>query len=633
MTNDLNIIKLKNQYPFPNDKPDFKPFYWSLDGGGREIIKNIIKNQNISLMLEIGMFFGGSALQWLKASSDLIVIGVDPFPNFTNYLIRTYERYKNNIRLYDHSYQSLLEQLKKENSTYLSIVANLWNYQDRFIAIKNKSPAILYELKKLDIIPELIYIDTDHQLAELQIIKNLFPNSIITGNGWTWSKDSNFPVQEKVVSFAKKENYQLYTSKGSWVLEKNNRNLVQSSFKNYIYNLQTNDLPVLDSCELNNVHIRNGLFNLNNKLKNQICKIAYLGASVTAQKQGYRPFLHQWFQDYFQQSHVEINGAIGGVISGAAVFLMDDTVIQHKPDLCFIEYSTVDMSWNSPEISYAVEGMVRKLKAIDCQVCFLYLYRRDQQFNWSNSVISMYEKIAEFYDLPSINVGKYVEACLRENKIVFENLFRDFVHNNIKGGYFIAKYIADCFKKTLFENNQLNLNKSKDYTQFLYSDVYACGKVIPINDYMISDWNNYQVGYFKEERLNKQYKYYQINSANEIQFSIQGKLMAITAIIGRESGIVELITPEKIWEYNFWDAHCHYERFHARPIYLSFDRETNIRLRIATKPIDYSLCRRPIENPQAIIKQLKIISLLVCGQVNIVTTNSASTRLNIYPSA
>lgn len=614
------IIKLKNQYSFPDKKPNLKPFYWSLDGGGRDIIKNIIKTQNISLMLEIGVFFGGSALQWLQSSNNLILIGIDPFPNFTNYFIRSYERYKSNIKMYDHSYQSLLEQLRSKNGTYLSVITNLWQYRDRFIPIKNKSPGILYEFKKLDIVPELIYIDTDHQLTELETIKTLFPNTIITGNGWTWSKDGSFPVQEKVEDFAQQYDYQIYTSKGSWILKRANK-LPNPALKSSI--VENIELPILDTVELNNIQIRSGLGNLNSKLKKEVCKIAYLGASVTAQKQGYRPFLHQWFQDYFQQSHVEINGAIGGVISGAAVFLMDDTVIQYKPDLCFIEYSTVDMSWNSPEVSYAIEGMVRKLKAIDCQICFLYLYRQDREFNASNSVISMYERIAEFYNIPSINVGKYIEVGLKENKIFFESLFRDFAHNNLQGGKFIAKYISNCLQSILLHENKYLKKEFPDRIQYLNSNsnFYANGQIFPINDSMICHWDNYQVGYFQDERLNKRYKYYQINSANKIEFRIKGRLIAITSIIGKNSGIVELITPEKTWEYNFWDAHCHYDRFHARPIYRSFENETNVTLKITEKEIDYSLCRRRVDNLDAIVKQLKIIGLLVCGQVDVLTNS------------
>jgi tetratricopeptide (TPR) repeat protein len=375
-----------------------------------------------------------------------------------------------------------------------------------------------------------------------------------------------------------------------------------------------NELPALNNIDINNIQIRNGLGNLNNKLKSAVCKIAYMGASVTVQKQGYRPFLHQWIQDYFQQPHIEINGSFGGMVSAAGVFLMNDTVIPYKPDICFIDHSTVDMSWNNPEISPSIEVIVRKLKAIDCQVCFLYLYRSDQVFDLSNPVISMYEEIAEFYDLPSINVGRYIEACLRENKIVFENLFRDSIHNNLQGGQFVAKYILNSLKKILSESTN-EPKEFNNYEQYLYSDVCASEKIVPISNSMIRDQDNYKVGYFNDERLNKEYKYYQIDSSNEIEFIIKGKLIGITAIIGRESGIIELTTPKRTWEYEFWDKYCHYDRFHTKICRHSFETETNVSLKISNKPIDYSVCRRTIENPETIEKQFKIIGLFVYGQV------------------
>lgn len=600
-----NINTLKARYPFPQQKPKLKSFYWSLDGGGREIIADIIVDRDISLMLEIGVFFGGSALRWLETSTKLTLIGVDTFPNLSNYFASSYERFKDKMMLGEHDRESLLAQLQLENGTYLSAIANLWDYRERFVPVKGKSPEVLTEIAQHGVAPELIYLDGDNELSELVAIEQLFPHAIIAGNGWTWNNEGRFPIQEKVTAYAEKLGYEVQTSKGSWILREKARQKANSVGR------PTFSLPKKKS---NNIEIRNGLGNLIQKLEQQACKIAYLGASVTAQKQGYRPNLHQWFQEHFKQPHVEINGAIGGVISGAAVFLMDDMVIQHEPDFCIIEYSTVDMAWNSPEIGSAIEAMVRKLKDIDCPVCFLYLYRTGQKFNDFNPVIAWYEEVAEYYQIPSINVGRYIEASLKQQEFQFDELFRDFVHNTPAGGKFVAEYIAETLLEVLRKSPDRQL-KPVDYDDYAVSDAYVFGQMFPIQRSMIGDRRSAKTGSYQYKSSGNEYSYFELDSNNELEFEIEGKLIAILVIIGRESGIVELVTPSRTYEYCLWDEYCHYDRLDAQPIDRHFAAKTRVKLRLTDKPIDYSRCRRPIDNPEAIEKSMKIVGLLVSGKV------------------
>ena len=608
-----NINILRQIYPFPEHKPDFKSFYWSLDGGGREIIADLIVQKNISLMLEIGVFFGGSVKQWLDTSPNMTVIGVDTFPSFSNYFTKNYERYQKQIDLGEHTYESLLAQLNRENGTYLSAIANLWDYRSRFVPIKDNSPGILARLKELDIVPELIYLDGDRQLAELPIIEELFPNAIVTGNSWNWNRDNFFPVQERVQQFAQQHNYEIQTSQNSWILQQKVEPVSASPSVNLDARVES-ELNKPQPLELDCIQPRNGLGEIGQQLAAKPCKIAYLGASVTAQKQGYRSALHYQLCQHYQQPHVEINGAIGGVISGAAVFLMDDTILQYKPDICFVEYSTIDMAWNDRQIVPAIEGMVRKLRAIDCQICFLYLYRTKQEFAKFNQVISWHEEVAEFYGIPSINVGRYVEDGLKRQKFQFRQLFKDFVHNTPEGGWLVAQFIFKGLQEILQNSDsQAPIEASK--RKYLHSDLYLKGRMFPIKDSMVRDENNYQVEYFADDDSGKRYKYFKLDESNQLEFEIVGKLVAVLAIVGRESGIVEFVTPEGTFEYNFWDKYCHYQRLNARVIDLDFNRETKVKVRLTERPVDYSTCRRTIKNPEAIDKSFKVIGFLVCGEV------------------
>src|SRR4051812_47251273 len=79
----LGLKALRRDNPWPEfGYGEHEPFDLALDGGGRsgrEIIVEAIKAHSVELMVEVGSFLCGSALQWLRTSDKLTVIGVDPW--------------------------------------------------------------------------------------------------------------------------------------------------------------------------------------------------------------------------------------------------------------------------------------------------------------------------------------------------------------------------------------------------------------------------------------------------------------------------------------------------------------------------------------------------------------------------
>src|SRR5438309_8062966 len=88
---------------------------------------------------------------------------------------------------------------------------------------------------------------------------------------------------------------------------------------------------------------RSGLPNVLSKLKASAdVRIAYLGGSITAQD-GWRPKTLNWFRQEFPKARVmEINAAIGGTGSDLGVFRLQHDVLEHQPDLLFIEFALND---------------------------------------------------------------------------------------------------------------------------------------------------------------------------------------------------------------------------------------------------------------------------------------------------
>jgi len=212
--------RLRERYPQP-EVHQVEAFYFSLDGGGREIIIEELIKRDIRVMLEIGCFLSGSARQWLEAKQDLKLIGVDPWDaDFAAIL----ERYSNNpvfepcfAQILDRS--AFIESVRR-HGPYISALANMKQYKDRFIPVRARSPEVLYELKRLNVQPELIYFDSNKLLDDLTISHELFPEAVLCGDDWTWGKSEGYPVQRAVRLFCSQYGYQVRSKRASWVIDR-----------------------------------------------------------------------------------------------------------------------------------------------------------------------------------------------------------------------------------------------------------------------------------------------------------------------------------------------------------------------------------------------------------------------------
>ncbi|MEL6106866.1 MAG: hypothetical protein AAFU85_12540 [Planctomycetota bacterium] len=204
------LQKLAQQHPWPGEKPDFFPIRWSLDGGGRWMVEQKLRRKGFKVVLEIGCFLGGSVENWLRASPDVTVVAVDPWPECD---VANYAR-KNG-----RSEQEAL-QLEREDGFYQTFLANFWDQRDRVIPVRDYSPGVLHQLADAGLRPDLIFLDSDKSGVEIEICNELFPGAIMTGDDWHW-KDENgeCPIREPVQRFCSQHDRFLKTENATWVID------------------------------------------------------------------------------------------------------------------------------------------------------------------------------------------------------------------------------------------------------------------------------------------------------------------------------------------------------------------------------------------------------------------------------
>jgi len=235
-------------------------------------------------------------------------------------------------------------------------------------------------------------------------------------------------------------------------------------------------------------------------------KLAFFGASVTKQKEGYA--------NYVKTKRSDIETSIHGFgsmhIYNAGVCFIDE-VLKTLPNICFLDwfstgYKSNDMTWYLNTILY-------RFAQKGCHVVFLFLDRNPME----DERLAMYD-----------NAKKYCE----DNGIAYLNMYnnpnvgeilRDAIHTTAKGSQIYGEHIL----------------------KFL--DTFNIARPLPLHIKPTSLCSIRSVNVNAIIREN-------------MEFSGEGKLVGIYMSVGPYSNKVEVLKDNETKEYTIRDEWCHYER-------------------------------------------------------------------------
>jgi len=171
---------------------------------------------------------------------------------------------------------------------------------------------------------------------------------------------------------------------------------------------------------------RDGLPNVLEKLKaGREVRIGYFGGSITAQD-GWRTKTLKWLQQQYPAAKVsEINAAIGGTGSDLGAFRLRHDVLDHKPDLLFVEFAVNDGGTAPEQIHRSMEGIVRQTWKADANTDICYVYTITQALapallegKFPRAASAM-DKLADHYGIPSIHMAMEVAKLAKEGKLLW----------------------------------------------------------------------------------------------------------------------------------------------------------------------------------------------------------------------
>lgn len=209
--------------PWPITPIDLEPKYFSLDAGGRDLVKQEIWKRDAKILVEVGTFMGGSAIQWLQTKPDLTVIGVDRWDGNWGPYIETMKTNPGMVRHLAHlgdvnQYIAAII----EHGNFVVAMNNLLAYRNRFVPVRRASPEGLHYLKLRKIVPDIVFIDANKELADVEAACELFPDALICGDDWNWRnpKTNTLDMQNILNEFCARTGFAVDAEKATWILRR-----------------------------------------------------------------------------------------------------------------------------------------------------------------------------------------------------------------------------------------------------------------------------------------------------------------------------------------------------------------------------------------------------------------------------
>lgn len=217
--------------------------------------------------------------------------------------------------------------------------------------------------------------------------------------------------------------------------------------------------------------------------------IVYLGGSITEGGKTdtcWVSLIGKEFANRFPDKTVNnFNVGIGGTGSEFGIFRLKRDVIEHDPGIVFVEFAVNDRATAKESSQKHMEGIVRQLMSLEKQPVIIFVYTAladkkypdDRPDNYDVTpppCVETHEEIAQYYNIPSINLQDYIWNEVLPNKENFpgvenvHSILPDAVHPQVLGNKIYADYIWKCISENEDKFFQLPTPQETPMTGYEY---------------------------------------------------------------------------------------------------------------------------------------------------------------------
>jgi lysophospholipase L1-like esterase len=308
--------------------------------------------------------------------------------------------------------------------------------------------------------------------------------------------------------------------------------------------------------------IRTNLENSANKFeKEKSGRIAFLGGSITY-GEGWRDSVCNFIQKKYPETKFDfINAGVPSMGSTPGAFRFEMDVLKNgQVDLLFLEAAVNDdvNKATAVEITRAMEGIVRHSKIANplCDIIIMHFVDPGKIEDYKNGkvpeVIQLHEKVAEHYNVSTINLAKEVTERIDAGEFDWENDFKD-LHPSPFGQNIYAQsiklFLESALKSNLSEN-AIMAEMPKPLDKYSYSNgiLVEPNPPKPIKGWqMVENWNpadgkGTRANYINVPMLVGEYP------GKIIKFQFKGNAVGIAVAAGPDAGIIEYSIDESDWK-------------------------------------------------------------------------------------
>ncbi|MDV7187993.1 SGNH/GDSL hydrolase family protein [Lutibacter sp. TH_r2] len=256
-----------------------------------------------------------------------------------------------------------------------------------------------------------------------------------------------------------------------------------------------------DTTKTEELRVRDGLPNFFKKLKEgKNVTIGYIGGSITNGGL-WRAKSLEWFKSEYPKATIsQVNAAIGGTGPDYGACRIQNHLLQHNPDMVFIEYRV-----NNGGVyqGRAFEGLISQIWKHNptTEICIVYTIaqwmKNDIQKGKQTSAGIWMEPVANHYGITSIEFGLEVMKQLKAGKLVFKKgdspadgkiiFSKDGVHP-IEAGHDIYRDVLVRSLKSIENYGVVGVNKIPSPTR---ENVFSNAKMVPVTEAKFStNWES-----------------------------------------------------------------------------------------------------------------------------------------------
>jgi hypothetical protein len=214
----LDALRSRHPWPDISELNRDPPHVWSLDGGGRELVTELIKETRPRIFMEVGTFLGGSALRWLATRPDFTLVILDHWPqelgSYVDTVIASPPTWVQDIE----PLKPISQAIHRHGIAKVAL-HNLRSFRHRVIPIQMPAETG-YAYVRSFVEPEIIFIDADKQPQGFMLAHQLFPTAMLCGCDWEWQDESGgYPVRDPIHRIAALRGGIVLAKHSTWVVE------------------------------------------------------------------------------------------------------------------------------------------------------------------------------------------------------------------------------------------------------------------------------------------------------------------------------------------------------------------------------------------------------------------------------